>query len=123
MLALLVLLSTVSWTVDKHICMGRVMDVAFFAPAEDCCMDTAIALFGETKYNCCDDESFTLEGQDDLKLTIKDLDLGDQLVLFAFLHSFKDLYSELKQRPVSNSAYPPPLLAQDLNILYQVYLI
>ncbi|WP_235856455.1 HYC_CC_PP family protein [Flagellimonas oceanensis] len=30
LMALLVLASTVSWTVDKHICMGRVMDISLF---------------------------------------------------------------------------------------------
>lgn len=66
-MALLVLLSTVSWTVEKHLCMGRVMDVALFGHAEDCGMETNLAAFGETDNHCCEDESFTLEGQDDLK--------------------------------------------------------
>jgi hypothetical protein len=35
-MAMLLLLSTVSWTIEKHTCMGRVMDVALFAKAQDC---------------------------------------------------------------------------------------
>lgn len=123
LLALLVFLSTISWTVDKHLCMGRVMDVAFFSDAEDCGMESAMAAFGENEKHCCDDESFTLEGQDDLKLTWNDLDLDNQVFLFAFLRSYIDSLSDLKHHPVVDEAYPPPLLVRDFTILYEVYLI
>lgn len=122
-MALLLLMSTVSWTVDKHLCMGRVMDVAFFSSAEDCGMESAMVVFGDTENHCCADESFTLEGQDDLKLTWNDLDLDTQVVVFAWAQSYLDLFSDLEQRPVANSTYPPPLLVHDFNILYEVYLI
>lgn len=122
-LAILVLLSTVSWTVDKHLCMGRVMDIAFFANAEDCGMETTMSAFGETENHCCGDESFTLEGQDDLKLNFNDLDLGQQVFLVAFTASYLNLFSELSEQSVPFDRYPPPLLVQDYNILYDVFLI
>lgn len=40
-LAVMTVLSTVSWTVDKHLCMGRVMDVALFGKADECGMGQA----------------------------------------------------------------------------------
>ncbi len=123
LMALLVLLSTISWTVDKHLCMGRVMDIAFFSDAEDCGMESAMTAFGETENHCCDDESFTHQGQDDLKLTWNELELDTQVFLFAFAQSYIDSFSGLKQRPVAMSIHPPPLLVCDFTILYEVYLI
>lgn len=122
-MAMLLLLSTVSWTVDKHLCMGRVIDVAFFSPAEDCGMEAANQAFGNADNHCCDDESFTLEGQDDLKVNFEDLGIEQQVFLVVFTHSYFNLFSNLQEQPVPYDTYPPPLLVEDYNCLYEVYLI
>ena len=121
-MAVLLLLSTVSWTVDKHLCMGRVMDVAFFSNAEDCGIESAMQAFGDTENHCCDDESFTLEGQDDLKLSFHDFELDQQIFLVTFTFSYLNLFEE-KELSVPDQIYPPPLLVKDYNLLYEVYLI
>ncbi len=124
-LALMVLLSTLSWTVDKHLCMGRVMDVSFFAGADSCGMEAmadAMPVNAE-KDGCCDDESFTIKGQDDLKVSWFDLDLEHQVFLVAFTKSYFDLFVPLKELPVPNETYPPPLLVRDVQVLDQVFLI
>jgi hypothetical protein len=122
-LALLVLLSTLSWTVDKHLCMGRVMDVAFFHHAEDCGMESAMKAFGESDNHCCDDESFTINGQDDLKLSWEEFDVECQELLVVFTASYSNLLSELSEQQVPHECHPPPLLVKDFNTLYEVYLI
>lgn len=122
-MALLVLLSTVSWTVDKHLCMGRVVDIAFFSNAEDCGMASGMEMLGQEDSHCCDDESFTFEGQDDLKLTFNDLDIGQQIFLVAFAGSYFSIFTESSEGPIPFDTYPPPLLVQDFNVLYEVFLI
>ncbi|SNY94474.1 HYC_CC_PP family protein [Flagellimonas pacifica] len=124
-LALMVLLSTVSWTVDKHLCMGRVMDVSFFAHADDCGMEEAMAAMGTEvgENHCCDDESFTLKGQDDLKLSWYDLELEHQAFLVAFTQSYFDLFVPVEELPVPHEKYPPPILVRDVQVLDQVFLI
>ncbi|WP_237561834.1 HYC_CC_PP family protein [Flagellimonas algicola] len=124
-LAMLVLLSTVSWTVEKHLCMGRVMDISLFAEAEHCAMEMAMAAMGdETEENhCCDDESFTVSGQDDLKLTLTDLELEQQVFLVAFTHGYLNLFESLEELPVPHEGYPPPLITRDIHLLDQVFLI
>jgi len=124
-LAILVLLSTVSWTVDKHFCMGRVMDIAFFHHADDCGMEDAMKMLGEKMEDkhCCDDESFTIEGQDDLKLTWEEVDLESQVFLTAFVQSYFQLNAFSSGKVVLEEPYPPPLLVHDLNILHEVFLI
>ncbi|WP_368668173.1 hypothetical protein [Flagellimonas sp. S3867] len=124
-LALMVLLSTVSWTVDKHLCMGRVMDVSFFAHADDCGMEEAMAAMGTDagENHCCDDETFTVKGQDDLKLSWYDLELEHQTFLVAFAHSYLDLFIPVEKLPVPHEKYPPPILVKDIQVLDQVFLI
>lgn len=103
--------------------MGRVMDVSLFFQAEDCGMESAMKAFGDAENHCCDDESFTLEGQDDLKLTFEDLELGQQFFLTSYATSYLELFSEFSEQSVPNETYPPPILVQDFNILYDVFLI
>ncbi|NAY92142.1 hypothetical protein GTQ34_09440 [Muricauda sp. JGD-17] len=121
----MLLLSTVSWTVDKHLCMGRVMDVSFFMDAEDCGMEAAMDAMSDqlTQNQCCDNESFTVTGQDDLKLTWFDLDLEHRIFLIAFSQTYLELFVPLKELPVSNEKYPPPILVKDIHVLDQVFLI
>lgn len=123
-LAALVLLSTISWSVDKHLCMGRVMDIAFFHKADDCGMEAAMKLLNNTEENhCCDDESFTIEGQDDLKLSWNDFSVEQQYFLAALSITFFNPQLELSERPIPNAIYPPPKLVNDIRVLHQVFLI
>ncbi|MEM1259040.1 MAG: hypothetical protein AAGH81_10940 [Bacteroidota bacterium] len=121
LLSLLVLLSTTSWSVDKHLCMGRVMDVAFFHDADSCGMEDAMTEMNGK--HCCDDESFTVEGQDDLKLSWDEVNVDTQKFLIAFLQSYLELLVLPLGEDVPETIYPPPLLVQDLIVLHEVFLI
>ena len=123
-LALLVLLSTVSWTVDKHLCMGRVMDTSFFIPAKDCGIEMAMkVLEKDVENHCCDDESFTLEGQGDLKLSWEQLSLETQLFVVSFLQSSFQVNLLPEKNTILEQIHPPPLIVEDLNLVYKVFLI
>lgn len=125
-MALLLLLSTISWTVEKHLCMGRVLDIALFHSAEDCGMDAGLALLDDVSQydnHCCDDESFTMQGQDNLNHDISNLDFSQQVFLYTFTTSYLNLFQDSTDKVVIFDSYPPPILAKDLNILHQVFLI
>lgn len=125
-MALLLLLSTISWTVEKHLCMGRVMDVALFDHANDCGMETGLALLDDTsiiKKHCCDDEAFTIQGQDDLTHDFFNFNFSQQVFLISFTSSYLGLFEETTDENIDFDSYPPPILAEDLNILHQVFLI
>ncbi|WP_241244275.1 HYC_CC_PP family protein [Flagellimonas marinaquae] len=124
-MALMVLASTVSWTVDKHLCMGRVMDISLFLHADDCGMESAMTAMEDDNVQnpCCEDESFTITGQDNLKLSWNDFDWDHQVFLVTFAHSYAELFVPLKERPLPNEQYPPPKLVKDIQVLDQVFLI
>lgn len=121
----MVLLSTVSWTVDKHLCMGRIMDVSFFHEADSCGMEEAMAIMESTakENHCCGDESFTIEGQDELTISWDELDFDTQQFLAVYAHSYLQLYSDISQKEEVRTIYPPPLLVHDFNVLHEVFLI
>jgi len=124
LMTLLLLLSTVSWTVEKHLCMGRVMDIAFFVEADDCGMEAATELMGdEFQSHCCGDETFTQQGQDDLKLNWNDIELEQQFFIVAFAHSYIKSFYPTNSRVVSHEQYPPPKLVKDIQLFDQVFLI
>ena len=124
-MALMLLLSTVSWTIEKHTCMGRVMDVALFAKAQDCGMDAAMqAMEDESLVNhCCGEEVITLQGQDDLKISFNDISLDQQVFLVAFTQAYVGLFTTLEQQTSINEYYPPPLLVKDIQLLDETFLI
>ena len=117
LLALLVLASTVSWTVDRHLCMGRIMDVSLFAHAQDCGMGV------EKDASCCADDSFTVQGQDHLKISPDDHGLVQPFfVMDRGPFQFLFLVGEA-QAALFHLDYAPPPLVRDLQTLHQTFLI
>lgn len=127
LMALLILASTVSWTVNKHLCMGRVVDVALFAHAEDCGMDMALDVVGDKgnllDNHCCAEQSLTIKAQEDLKLSWNDLDLGFQTFLVTFPFTFAYMLNDDSRESFPDQTYPPPLIVKDIYLLHEVFLI
>lgn len=127
LLALLVLFSTFSFTVEKHYCGDFLVDVSFFGDAQDCAEE-----LGEEdcdspqviqKKKCCKDEVEKIEGQDDLKNSIEKFDLEKQQFLVAFIQSYKSLFLAESQQKKENIHHIPPKLIKDLQVLHEVYII
>lgn len=124
-MAILVLLSTISWTVAKHRCMGRVIDVAFFHEATHCGMPS-LSLEEEGSMElpgCCSNESFTITGQEDLQTSWDDLSLASQIWVLVSVQTYGEVGLTPSETAVRNRWYPPPLLTHDLRLLHEVFLI
>ncbi|WP_299617362.1 hypothetical protein [uncultured Tenacibaculum sp.] len=127
LLALLVLLSTFSFTVKKHYCGEFLVGVSYFGGDQGCgdeageedCDDPQII----KKKNCCKDEITQVEGQEELKNSAEKFDLEKQQFLVAFITSYNDLFLEEAEQVNLNEYYSPPNLNLDLQVLYEVYLI
>jgi len=125
-LALLVLCSTLSFTVEKHYCGPFLVDVAVFNHAEKCGMDVISSTETskeDKKMSCCKDEVELLQNQDELKvLSFEDLKFEQQLFITAYAYSYISLFKELKYR-VTSLEYPPPLIVKQRFKLDEAYLI
>lgn len=125
-LALLVLLSTMSFTVDKHFCGEMLVDRAVFSEAKSCGMHDDNSTSSE-KPNpediCCSKQQVSIEGQDELSLSYDELDLQQQVFLASFTYSYIKLFEGQPKQVIPFKHYSPPLLVRDVQLLDQVFLI
>lgn len=125
-LALVVLLSSMSFTIDKHICMGRVQSVAILHDAAPCAME----LFAESGENlskmegCCRDEQMKIEGKEFPIKNIKPVAIEYQSLWVAELPKVIEVF-EFNHAVLSHSRvdHAPPLIDREIPILVQSFLI
>ena len=120
-MAILVLFSTVSFTVESHYCGDTLVDVSIFADANKCAMESMEML---QKKTCCKDEVDVIQGQDELNVvSFKDFDLDQQQFLVAFAQSYLNLFESLPKQIIPHKDYVPPNLIYDIQVLDEVFLI
>lgn len=124
-MALLVLFSTIFFTVEKHFCGDTLIDVAVFFKAENCGMKMSSNSSGTLeKKRCCKDEIEVIQGQDDLKITsFDDLDFSQQLFITSYVYSIVKLFESLPKQIIPHKDYSPPNLVADIQVLDQVFII
>lgn len=125
LLAILVLVSSTSFMVGMHLCMGEVQNIALFGKADSCEKEMALpACHKHMKPSCCEDETLIHEGTD-FKGSIEHI----QIVFPApiGLEQPNVLISEvIPASPVAQfkySNYDPPSRSCDLTLEHQVFLI
>ncbi|MGY8915461.1 MAG: HYC_CC_PP family protein [Flavobacteriales bacterium] len=127
LIALIVLFSTFSFTVVQHYCDDDLFDFSFFGNAESCGMEIQQATdshrYNLGKKHCCDDVTFSVSGQHDLKLSFDKISFEQQQFVVSFVYSYLNLFQGLQKNIVPFNLYPPPLLVKDIHILDQTFLI
>lgn len=122
-LALLVLFSTFSFTVDKHYCGGFLVDVSFLGDVEVCADDVSLENILKIK-RCCKDELQQFEGQDELQNNkVKKITFKKDWFFTAFVTSYKDLFIENQLKNRFYQYFLPPNILVDYQVLFQSFLI
>jgi hypothetical protein len=124
LLALLVLVSSTSFGVGMHICMGEVQNVALFGKAESCHQEKLPPCHKPIKPACCQDEVVYHEGTD-FKTSIEHVNIVapapvDIDVPMIFISEV------IPASPIARTRYynyDPPLRPCDLTVEHQVFLI
>ena len=122
LLAFVVLLSTVSFTVDKHFCGKILVDTAVFSEAHTCGMEME-SNSAMDEDSCCNEQKVLVEGQDELKRSFEDLDFQQQLFVTSLTYSYLNLFETLPGQVIPFEDYAPPLLVTDIQLLDQVFII
>ncbi len=126
-LALLVLVSTFSFTVEKHFCGDFLVDQAVFSKVKDCGMSShdmdSMMDSGMLSDSCCTNTHVAIEGQDELKISFDNLSLDHQVFVAAFGVSFIELFESSPEQVIPFKYYSPPILVQDIHLMDQVFLI
>ena len=121
LLAILVFISTLSFTVEKHYCGDFLVDVSFTGNAGDCGMEKGLSV---KKKNCCKDEVQQVEGQQELlQASVDDFNFQKQQLLVSFFVSYHDTFIVKESNELVYNDLSPPDLPINYRILYQSFLI
>lgn len=122
-LAFLVLLSTFSFTVEKHYCGDFLMDVSYLGHADSCGMEKK-ASSKINKKSCCKDEVHQIEGQDQLQKSVADvIDFKALNLLIISKGLLKKNFVEISsKKPQFLNPFPPDI-RYDYQVLFQSFLI
>ena len=122
-MAFLVLISTFSFTVEKHYCGDFLVDVSYFGEADSCGMKMD-GLTTKKKKNCCKDEVLKIEGQDELqKQFSKTITFKQQQFVVAFVYSYNTSFFEINLEKEFYKNFSPPDIELDYQVVYQSFLI
>ncbi|MDX5417766.1 MAG: hypothetical protein LPK09_01020 [Hymenobacteraceae bacterium] len=128
-LALLVVLSSLGMTITQHLCAGEVMSTAFFSHSAACEMEKQRESLPDCHKpvmddDCCQDQTVLLEVEDEQQLspTFK-LSIPDMSFIAAFTAVWSALFEIYEPAHTHVPDYAPPLLAQDIPVLVQSFLL
>ena len=126
-MALMVLFSSMSFTIDMHFCGDTLVDLSLME-ADNCGMSSMMGVSDTdsmmtTEMGCCTDLQVTLEGQDELKISIDNLSLEQQVFLASYYYSYLQLFDTQPGEITPFDGYPPPIIIKDIYILHETYLI
>ncbi len=128
LLAFIVLFSSFSFTVHKHICGGEIADTSFFLEADSCGMEMDLCKNNSSQEEnikqepCCNDHSEIIQGNHNNQQAQQALELPQAQFLAAFIVSYISLFDEVKNAPSYNE-YSPPLVVKNIHKLDETYLI
>lgn len=122
-LALLVLLSTVSFAVEKHFCCGELVSVSVYPEDFGCGESAFLSANNVTENNCCTGILEAVKGQDRLTVASdKNENVITKYVVTSISYSSPSTEIVFHQKArITN--YVPPLLVQDVQVAHQVFRI
>jgi hypothetical protein len=129
-MAIVVLFTTMSFTVDMHYCGDTMVDYSFMQQVESCGMEKEIEIVTSSCENptfskkaCCTDKQFIKEGSEDLKFSADQLTFEQQTFVATFFYSYNSLFEGTESKEIPFIDYPPPFVKRDVQVLHQTFLI
>lgn len=126
-MSFVVLLSTMSFTVNQHYCGDKLVGSALFSKAESCGMEMPQASVQkgcsiQTK-NCCKDIVLLIEGQNELKTEMSTISFDQHVFVASFIYAYVNLFEGLENNIIPFKNYTPPILVCDIQVMDQVFII
>lgn len=128
-LAVLILLSTSSFTVDMHFCCKQLVDIAVWNKAKTCTekvqkKDSPLKQCTTLQEkDCCSNQTVVKTGDDTIKKAQTQLEYKNIIFLNTFYYTYLNLFEGLEENIVPFKQYRPPLISKDIQTLYETYLI
>ncbi len=123
LLSLIVLLSSLNFSLSAHYCGQTIVDVALFGEAEACPMAAEMNCDSDEK-PCCANRNIIIEGEDYLSSkSFEKQEVEKVEILLAQLEYPIELLLEEKQTNAFVKYYTPPLIEQDITLVIQSFLL
>ena len=125
-MALVVLFTTMSFTIDMHYCGNTLVEAAIFHKAKGCGMEMqkpSTKSCSITMKNCCTDKQMIFDGQDELQLSFHTLSFEQQQFVTSFIYTYITLFEGVEEDVNSYRDYIPPLVVRKIYKLDETYLI
>ena len=125
-MAIVVLFSTMSFTMNMHYCGDTLVETALFNKAEGCGMKMekpATKDCSITKKSCCSDEQLVVDGQNELKLNLDQISFEQQFFITSFVYTYSILFEGVDNNIATFETYHPPLVRTQIFKLDETYLI
>lgn len=123
LLSLIILFSSLNFSLSAHYCGQTIIDVALFGEAEACPMAVEMNCDTDEK-PCCADRDIIIEGEDYLSSKrFEKQEVEKVEILLAELQYPIDLLLEEKQTSFFSQHYTPPLIEQDITLAVQSFLL
>ncbi|WP_194850670.1 HYC_CC_PP family protein [Nonlabens antarcticus] len=127
-MASVVLMATMSFTMDMHFCGDTFVDYSFSQSADTCGMELSSTTTNcennmLSQKSCCNDTQLIKQGNDDLKISFSQLSHEQQLFVATFTYSYLNLLDGTTSQETPFFDYAPPFIEQDVQILHQTFLI
>ena len=125
-MAFVVLLSTMSFTINMHYCGDTLVETAVFQKAKGCGMEIQKSSTEGcviVKKNCCNDEQLVIDGLDELQTQVDVISFEQQVFIASFLYTYNNLFVGLDKNVSSYGVYKPPPVIKELYKIDETYLI
>jgi hypothetical protein len=125
-MAVVVLFSTMSFTINMHYCGDTLVETAIFHKAKGCGMDMekpSAENCSITKKNCCENQQLVVDGQDELQLQVDKISLEQKVFITSFVYTYINGFESLEKTVSSYEEYEPPLVVRRLYKIDETYLI
>ena len=126
-MAAVVLMTTMSFTVDMHYCGNTLVDFSFVQQVKTCGMEKMNSSICDNSMlagtSCCTDQQVTKQGTDDLKISFDTLTFQQQVFVASFTYAFISLFEETPSEVIPFVPYSPPFVIQDVQVLHQTFII
>ena len=126
-MSMVVLFSTMSFTINMHYCGDTLVEIAFFHKAKGCGMEiqkpTTNSGCSVEKKGCCTEKQIKIKGQDELNTSFDSLTFQQQQFLATFAYTYINLFEGYKANKTGFSEYPPPFIVKNIYKLDETYLI
>ena len=113
-MALLVLFSTLSFSVGMHFCGDSRVDFSLFESAEACAMAAEPAAKASNcemlnrDMDCCSDLAFVVEGQQELNLSFEPLTFEQELFVTSLIYRYISIFEGPSEETSHFKDYSPP---------------